>query len=155
MVGFEDHIPTTQVGGQIGLASDRRWPPPAVRPPCAGLGPTGPWAPWAPLAHWGQGAHGTHIQFVLRNTSSFLLNRTQPYLLAFCFGFFQGPCPGPDQFWSPGPGPGPWKSNKNKEPQNIFLAVFFGTSFKFFQVVCLFRVFRARSLQKTLGTCLN
>ena len=50
VVGFVDQIPTTYVGGQIGLPSDRRWPPPAGRPPRAGLGPMGPWAPLAP---WG------------------------------------------------------------------------------------------------------
>jgi len=66
-VGLVDQIPTTYVGGQIGLPSDRRWPPPAGQSPRAGLGPMGAWAPWAP------------IQFVLPITSSFLLNRPQPY----------------------------------------------------------------------------
>jgi len=47
------------------------------------------------------------------------------------------------------------KGREEGEDRIIDLAVFFGASFKFFKVLCFFRVFRSRSLQKRSGTCLN
>jgi len=54
VVGCVNQIPTTYVGGQIGLPSDRWWP----RPPAGRRAPA--WARWAHGVHGPHGPYGPH-----------------------------------------------------------------------------------------------